>query len=71
LATDDAEILYRSAHMLVAVSGSLGALQVSRLCDRLQKAAATRDMAAAHDMFAEVDNAIDRALETMSAMIDD
>jgi len=71
LATDDTEVLYRSAHMLVAVSGNLGALEVSRLCDGLQRAVAAHDMAAAHEMFADVDNAIDRALASLSAMIDD
>ena len=69
LTTDDFDRLYRSAHMLVAVSGNLGAVQVSHLCDRLQRAAAVSDAAAAHDMFDDVDLAIDQALDVMAAMI--
>jgi len=71
LATDDLDTVYRSAHMLVAVAGSLGATEVSRLCDRLQRAMAARDMAAARDLYGDVDRAVDRALETMTAMIAD
>jgi HPt (histidine-containing phosphotransfer) domain-containing protein len=71
LATDDHDTVYRSAHMLVAVSGSLGAAEVSRLCDRLQRAVAARDMTAAREIYGDVDRAIDRALETMTVMIAD
>ena len=71
LADDDSEALFRSAHMLVAVSGSLGAIEVSRQCDRMQRAAEARDMVSARDMFNDVDRAIDRALHAMAETISD
>jgi HPt (histidine-containing phosphotransfer) domain-containing protein len=68
LAYKDFSSLYRSAHMLLSVSGSLGATKVSRLCDRLQRAADAHDTATAAKVFRDVDQAIEMTLRTMTAI---
>lgn len=69
LADGDFETLYRSAHMLVSVSGSLGALATSALCDQLQKAAQSTETAAVRALFDEVDRAIDQALAELQELV--
>jgi len=70
LAYRDYASLYRAAHKLLAVSGSLGAIQVSRLCDRLQRAADAHDTQSAAETFREVDQAIEKTLAALTATVD-
>ena len=69
LAAGDLDALYHSAHMLVSVSGSLGALATSRLCDRLQKAAQVADITVAQTLFDELDQAVDQALAELKELV--
>ncbi len=69
LANGDYETLYRSAHMLVSVSGSLGAVATSGLCDKLQKAAQASEAATSRTLFDEVDRAIDQALGELQELV--
>ena len=69
LADGDLDALYRSAHMLVSVSGSLGAHATSALCDKLQKAARADEAAAAGTLFDEVDRAIDQVLGELQDLV--
>ena len=69
LADGDFDALYRSAHMLVSVSGSLGAVATSGLCDKLQKAAQAAEAASAKALFDEVDRAIDLALGELQELV--
>ena len=69
LADADFDALYRSAHMLVSVSGSLGATRMSRLCDQLQRAAQACETALAQALFDDLEGVIDAALDDMKGLV--